>query len=46
VVRVTALAAAITLVLGGDAVHYFPRLLGWPQSLGCVELPRAAPQRA
>ena len=25
---------------GGDAVHYFPRATyGWPQSLGCVELP-------
>jgi peptidoglycan hydrolase-like protein with peptidoglycan-binding domain len=25
---------------GGDAVHYFPRYsYGWPQSLGCVELP-------
>jgi peptidoglycan hydrolase-like protein with peptidoglycan-binding domain len=25
---------------GGDAVHYFPRAsFGWPQSLGCVELP-------
>jgi peptidoglycan hydrolase-like protein with peptidoglycan-binding domain len=25
---------------GGDAVHYFPRSsYGWPQSLGCVELP-------
>jgi peptidoglycan hydrolase-like protein with peptidoglycan-binding domain len=25
---------------GGDAVHYFPRSsFGWPQSLGCVELP-------
>jgi peptidoglycan hydrolase-like protein with peptidoglycan-binding domain len=27
---------------GGDAVHYFPRsTFGWPQSLGCVELPLA-----
>ncbi|HEY2579510.1 MAG TPA: L,D-transpeptidase family protein [Streptosporangiaceae bacterium] len=27
---------------GGDAVHYFPRSsFGWPQSLGCVELPLA-----
>jgi peptidoglycan hydrolase-like protein with peptidoglycan-binding domain len=27
---------------GGDAVHYFPRAsYGWPQSLGCVELPLA-----
>jgi peptidoglycan hydrolase-like protein with peptidoglycan-binding domain len=27
---------------GGDAVHYFPRAsFGWPQSLGCVELPLA-----
>ena len=25
---------------GGEAVHYFPRgSYGWPQSLGCVELP-------
>ncbi|MGH3165647.1 MAG: L,D-transpeptidase, partial [Trebonia sp.] len=25
---------------GGQAVHYFPRpSYGWPQSLGCVELP-------
>jgi peptidoglycan hydrolase-like protein with peptidoglycan-binding domain len=25
---------------GGEAVHYFPRYsYGWPQSLGCVELP-------
>jgi lipoprotein-anchoring transpeptidase ErfK/SrfK len=28
---------------GGDAVHGFPRPgYGWPQSLGCVELPYAA----
>jgi hypothetical protein len=28
---------------GGDAVHAFPRAsYGWPQSLGCVELPSAA----
>jgi peptidoglycan hydrolase-like protein with peptidoglycan-binding domain len=28
---------------GGEAVHYFPRgSYGWPQSLGCVELPLAA----
>jgi lipoprotein-anchoring transpeptidase ErfK/SrfK len=28
---------------GGDAVHYFPRSsFGWPQSLGCVELPYSA----
>jgi peptidoglycan hydrolase-like protein with peptidoglycan-binding domain len=27
---------------GGDAVHYFARATyGWPQSLGCVELPLA-----
>ncbi len=27
---------------GGEAVHYFPRgSYGWPQSLGCVELPLA-----
>jgi hypothetical protein len=32
---------------GGDAVHYFPRgTYGWPQSLGCVELPYTAAQRA
>jgi hypothetical protein len=32
---------------GGDAVHYFPRAsYGSPQSLGCVELPHAAAQRA
>lgn len=28
---------------GGDAVHYFDRATyGWPQSLGCVEVPMAA----
>jgi hypothetical protein len=32
---------------GGDAVHYFPRgTYGWPQSLGCVELPFAAAKNA
>jgi peptidoglycan hydrolase-like protein with peptidoglycan-binding domain len=32
---------------GGDAVHYFPRAsFGWPQSLGCVELPYTQAQRA
>ena len=32
---------------GGDAVHYFVRgSYGWPQSLGCVELPYTAAQRA
>lgn len=32
---------------GGDAVHYFPRAsYGWPQSLGCVELPYTAAKRA
>lgn len=32
---------------GGDAVHYFPRgSYGWPQSLGCVELPYAAAEQA
>jgi len=32
---------------GGDAVHYFPRAsYGSPQSLGCVELPHAAAERA
>jgi hypothetical protein len=32
---------------GGDAVHYFPRgSYGWPQSLGCVELPYGAAKEA
>jgi peptidoglycan hydrolase-like protein with peptidoglycan-binding domain len=32
---------------GGDAVHYFPRgSYGFPQSLGCVELPYAQARRA
>jgi peptidoglycan hydrolase-like protein with peptidoglycan-binding domain len=32
---------------GGDAVHYFPRgTYGWPQSLGCVELPYAQAAKA
>jgi hypothetical protein len=32
---------------GGDAVHYFPRgSYGWPQSLGCVELPYTAAEHA
>ena len=32
---------------GGDAVHAFPRgSYGWPQSLGCVELPSTAAQVA
>jgi hypothetical protein len=32
---------------GGDAVHYFPRgSFGFPQSLGCVELPYSAAQQA
>jgi hypothetical protein len=32
---------------GGDAVHYFSRgSYGWPQSLGCVELPYAAAKNA
>jgi hypothetical protein len=32
---------------GGDAVHYFPRgSYGYPQSLGCVELPYAQAQQA
>ena len=31
---------------GGDAVHYFPRYsYGFPQSLGCVELPWTRPRR-
>jgi peptidoglycan hydrolase-like protein with peptidoglycan-binding domain len=32
---------------GGDAVHYFARAsYGWPQSLGCVELPYSDAARA
>jgi lipoprotein-anchoring transpeptidase ErfK/SrfK len=32
---------------GGDAVHYMPRSeYGTPQSLGCIELPYAAAERA
>ncbi len=32
---------------GGEAVHYFPRgSYGWPQSLGCVELPFSAAAKA
>jgi len=32
---------------GGEAVHYFPRgSYGWPQSLGCVELPYSAAAKA
>jgi peptidoglycan hydrolase-like protein with peptidoglycan-binding domain len=32
---------------GGDAVHYFDRgSYGWPQSLGCVELPYDAAKQA
>jgi peptidoglycan hydrolase-like protein with peptidoglycan-binding domain len=32
---------------GGDAVHYYPRgSYGWPQSLGCVELPYTAAKDA
>ena len=32
---------------GGDAVHYFDRgSYGWPQSLGCVELPYSTAQIA
>jgi peptidoglycan hydrolase-like protein with peptidoglycan-binding domain len=32
---------------GGDAVHYFDRgSYGWPQSLGCVELPQSSAQTA
>jgi peptidoglycan hydrolase-like protein with peptidoglycan-binding domain len=32
---------------GGSAVHYFDRYsYGWPQSLGCVELPYSAAQQA
>jgi hypothetical protein len=32
---------------GGDAVHYFDRgSYGWPQSLGCVELPYSAAKEA
>jgi peptidoglycan hydrolase-like protein with peptidoglycan-binding domain len=32
---------------GGEAVHYFPRgSYGYPQSLGCVELPYTSAERA
>jgi hypothetical protein len=32
---------------GSDAVHYYPRgSYGWPQSLGCVELPYDQAQKA
>ena len=32
---------------GGDAVHYYPRAsYGWPQSVGCVELPYTAAKDA
>jgi hypothetical protein len=32
---------------GGDAVHYIPRSSwGYPQSLGCIEVPYAAAERA
>jgi hypothetical protein len=32
---------------GGDAVHYIPRSSwGYPQSLGCIEVPYSAAQRA
>jgi peptidoglycan hydrolase-like protein with peptidoglycan-binding domain len=32
---------------GGEAVHYFPRYsYGFPQSLGCVELPYSSAERA
>jgi peptidoglycan hydrolase-like protein with peptidoglycan-binding domain len=32
---------------GSDAVHYFPRgSYGWPQSLGCVELPYTQAEEA
>jgi lipoprotein-anchoring transpeptidase ErfK/SrfK len=32
---------------GGDAVHYFPRgSFGYPQSLGCVELPYSKAKEA
>jgi peptidoglycan hydrolase-like protein with peptidoglycan-binding domain len=32
---------------GGDAVHYFARYsYGWPQSLGCVELPYSTAEAA
>ena len=32
---------------GSDAVHYYPRgSYGWPQSLGCVELPYTQAQQA
>jgi hypothetical protein len=32
---------------GGDAVHYIPRSFwGYPQSLGCIEVPYSAAERA
>ncbi len=32
---------------GGDAVHYYPRRsYGYPQSLGCVELPYSEAEQA
>ncbi len=37
----------VAYFMAGEAVHYFPRYsYGWPQSLGCVELPLAAAARA
>jgi peptidoglycan hydrolase-like protein with peptidoglycan-binding domain len=37
----------VAYFMAGQAVHYFPRYsYGWPQSLGCVELPLAAAAQA
>lgn len=37
----------VSYFVGGSAVHYIPRgSYGWPQSVGCVELPYTASQRA
>ena len=37
----------VSYFVGGSAVHYIPRgSYGWPQSLGCVELPYTASVRA
>jgi peptidoglycan hydrolase-like protein with peptidoglycan-binding domain len=37
----------VSYFTGGSAVHYFARgSYGWPQSLGCVELPYSSAKRA
>jgi peptidoglycan hydrolase-like protein with peptidoglycan-binding domain len=37
----------VSYFVGGSAVHYFDRYsYGWPQSLGCVELPYSAAKQA